>query len=79
MIEFSAILAAFEFVNFGSYGMNNALLDPETGKTDYQSDMSGIGYFDEEDVNEEDVDMFEFIEIPHKKDLNVGRNLTGIR
>jgi hypothetical protein len=54
------------------YGMNSALLCKDTGEIYYRSEMSGIDETEEED----DLDLDECIEIPHKNDLNLGRNLV---
>lgn len=60
------------FVNSAMYGMNSALLCKDTGKILYRSDMSGIDEIEEED----ELDLEQCVEIPHKNDLDLGRNLV---
>lgn len=50
--------------------MNTAVLNKKTGQTFYRSEFSG------EDDFPEDVESEDYIEIPHKNDLNLGRNLV---
>jgi len=69
---FSEIEAAFMYVASAMYGMNSAVLCKDTGKILYRSDMAGI----DEIEDEEDLDWDQCIEIPHKNDLGLGRNLV---
>ena len=50
--------------------MNTAVLNKKTGEIFYHSELSG------EDDFPEDVENDNYIEIPHKNDLNLGRNLV---
>jgi hypothetical protein len=70
MISFSDIEDAFFYVSSDQPFMNNAVLHKNTGKTFYRSEFSG------EDNFPEDVDSGAYIEIPHKNDLDLGRNLV---
>ncbi len=70
--SFSDIEGAFMYVASATYGMNSAVLCKDTGKILYRSDMAGI----DEIEDEEDLDWDQCIEIPHKNDLNLGRNLV---
>jgi len=54
------------------YGMNSAVLCKDTGKILYRSEMAGI----DETEDEDDLDWDQCIEIPHKNDLGLGRNLV---
>ena len=70
--SFSEIEDAFMFVNSAGYGMNSAVLCKDTGKILYRSDMAGIDEIEDED----DIDWEQWIDIPHKNDLDLGRNLV---
>ena len=69
---FSEIENAFMYVASAMYGMNSAVLCKDTGKILYRSDMAGIDEIEDED----DLDWEQCIEIPHKNDLDLGRNLV---
>ena len=71
--NFSEIEDAFRFVSSASYGMHTALLCRDTGRILYQSDMSD---FDEIEEAEEEPDYDQCIEIPHKNDVGLGRELV---
>jgi len=70
--SFSEIEGAFMHVGSGMYGMNSAVVCKDTGKILYRSDMAGIDEIEDED----DLDWDQCIEIPHKNDLDLGRNLV---
>ena len=69
---FSEIEDAFMYVASAMYGMNAAVLCKDTGKILYRSDMAGIDEIEDED----DFEWDQCIEIPHKNDLDLGRNLV---
>jgi len=69
---FSDIENAFMYVAAAMYGMNSAVLYKDTGKLLYRSDMAGIDEIEDED----NLDRDQCIEIPHKNDLGLGRNLV---
>jgi len=69
---FSDIERAFMYVASAMYGMNSAVLCKDTGKILYRSEMAGIDEIEDED----DLDWDQCIEIPHKNDLDLGRNLV---
>ena len=69
---FSEIENAFIYVGSAMYGMNSAVVCKDTGKILYRSDMAGIDEIEDED----DLDWEQCIEIPHKNDLALGRNLV---
>lgn len=71
-IPFNEIEDAFYFVSSGSYGMNSALVDLKTGRIYYQSEEAGI---DEVEGNAE-IDWDSIKEIPHKNDLDLGKELV---
>ncbi len=71
---FDDIYNGFMFANIGGCGENSAILNKQTGKIYYCSDLSGIDEFDE--ISEEDYDPNIHIEIPHKNELDLGRNLV---
>ena len=70
MISFSDLEDAFIYVSSDQPFMNEAVINRKTGKIFYKSDLAGIDEFPA-DVNSE-----EYIDIPHKNDLNLGRNLV---
>ncbi len=69
---FPEIENAFMYVASAMYGMNSAVLCKDTGKMLYRSDMAGIDEIEDED----NLDWEQCIEIPHKNDLDLGRNLV---
>ena len=69
---FSEVEDAFMYVASAMYGMNAAVLCKDTGKILYRSDMAGIDEIEDED----DLEWDHCIEIPHKNDLGLGRNLV---
>ena len=70
--SFSDIENAFMFVSSGMYGSNSAMLCKDTGKILYISDMAGIDETEEGDQ----LDWDQCIEVPHKNDLDLGKNLV---
>lgn len=70
-VSFSDIENAFLFVGSAPYGINSAYLNVETGEIFYQSEMAGIT-----DAGDENADWDHMIEIPHKKDLELGQSLV---
>ena len=60
------------YVSSAMYGMNSAVVCKDTGKILYRSDMAGIDEIEDED----DLDWGQCVEIPHKNDLDLGRNLV---
>jgi len=70
--SFSEIEDAFMYVGSAMYGMNSAVLCKDTGKILYRSEMAGI----DETEEEEDLDWDQCVEVPHKNDLDLGRNLV---
>ncbi len=70
--SFSEIENAFMYVGSAMYGMNSAVVCKDTGRILYRSDMAGIDEIEDED----DLDWDQCIEIHHKNDLDLGRNLV---
>ena len=70
MISFSDIEDAFLYVSSDMPFMNSALLNKKTGKIYYRSEMAG------EDDFPENIKSEEYIEIPHKNDLDLGVRLV---
>ena len=70
-IEFSEIEHAFFFVSMDQMYMHNAILCKDTGQIFYTSEM---GDSDElpEDIDNPD----KYIDIPHKKELDLGKALV---
>jgi hypothetical protein len=71
-VKFSELLDAFEFVSFGVQFEHSAYIDPVTGAIFYVS--AGIEMEDEVPDDLETSD--QYIAVPHKNDLNLGRNLA---
>jgi hypothetical protein len=74
-VSFSDLEAAFDFVNFGGDGENEAVLDRRTGKIYCRSFFSGEtdeGFPDEasEDSDEK------YVAIPGRRDLDLGKTLV---
>ena len=69
-IKYGEIENAFFFVNIEQQYMNNAYLCKETGQIFYTSEMG------DSDELPEDIDEPKYISIPHKNDLNLGKNLV---
>ena len=65
---------AMMFVSSSGYGDNSAILDKSTGKIYYQSDYGDLDEL--EDIPEGEYDPNIHIEIPHKNELDLGRNLV---
>lgn len=70
-IKFSDIELAFDYVSSAPMTANTAVICKETGEFFYRSD-----YDDEDEIPEEIYDREDCIEIPHKNDLDLGRNLV---
>ena len=70
-VEFNDILDAFDFVSFGQMCENQAFLNKETGKIYWHSEFG-----DNEEELPEDIDDEKYIEIPHKKELGLGKGLV---
>jgi hypothetical protein len=70
MISFSDVQDAFLFVGSAPYGEHSALLCKDTGEILYRSEMGGI-----DEIGDEDRDWDRWVEIPHKNDLDLGRQL----
>ena len=71
-IKFSDIEDAFFFVSMGEMYMNNAFLCKRTGQIFYISDAG------DSDELPEDIDdnLENYIDIPHKNELNLGKSLV---
>lgn len=72
-VKFGDLQLAFDFVNSGGLGENQAILDTQTGRLYWHSE---IGDNFEEDELPEDLDGERCIEIPHKNELNLGKALV---
>lgn len=70
-MSFSEIEDAFGFVSSDQPYMHRAYVSKTTGETFYQSDTSDLDELPE-DIYEND----DYIEIPHKNDLNLGQRLV---
>lgn len=70
MIDFSDIEDAFLFVSSSLPFENIAVLNKKTGDIYYKSEMSGVDEFPD------DIESDDYIDVPHKNDLNLGRDLV---
>jgi hypothetical protein len=70
-INFKDIMEAFDFVSFGQMYEHQAFLDKETGKIYWHSEFG-----DNTEELPEDIADKKYIEIPHKKDFGLGKNLV---
>ncbi len=73
MATFNEIEDAFFLVNSDTYGMNRAVLRKDTGKITYQSDYDDLK---EIETAEDLLDSDNCVDIPHKNDLDLGKNLV---
>jgi hypothetical protein len=71
MVKFSDLEDAFLYVSSSPYGDHSAYLNKDTGEIKYQSEMGGI-----DEMTEEEVEGDEWLDIPHKNDLDLGRQLV---
>ena len=71
-VPFDTILEAFEFVSFGPPEEHHAYLCLETGKIYWHSELGD----DEEELPEDIDDAEKYVAIPHKNDLDLGKNLA---
>jgi hypothetical protein len=71
MIAFNELMDAFLFVSSERQGMHTAILCMETGQIYYRSELGGI-----DETDDDDLDQYSCIEIPHKNDLGLGRDLV---
>lgn len=69
--ELSDIEGAYDFVSFGPYGDHSALLDRSTGKIHWHSESGDLDAITDDLWSSDDT-----IEIPHKNDLDLGRDLV---
>jgi hypothetical protein len=70
-IPYNTIEDAFFFVASDQRGMHSALLDKTTGRTYFRSEMCGL-----DEIPEEIWGLDSSVEIPHKNDLDLGRDLV---
>ena len=70
--SFSDISDAFLWVSSAMYGMNSAMLHKDTGKIFYHSEMGDI----DEIIEDDDPIWEQFIYVPHKNDLDLGKELV---
>ena len=70
MVKFSDLEDAFIFTNFGEFSENEALLNKKTGEIYYRSDFSDLDEFPE------DWESDDYIFLPNKYDLELGKSLV---
>lgn len=72
-VKFGDLQLAFAFVSSGGLGENRAVLDTQTGRFYWHSE---IGDNFEEDELPEDLDDERYLEVPHKNELDLGKGLV---
>jgi len=72
MIKLSDVEEAFFFVSSASYGLHRAILDKDTGQIYYSSEMGDL-----DEIGSHEMELVNFIEIPHKNDLDLGQELIN--
>jgi len=70
-IKFQDIELAFEYVSSSQPLMNSAYISKTTGQIFYHSDMYGS-----DELPEDFYEKHDYIEIPHKNDLDLGQRLV---
>jgi|AntAceMinimDraft_17_1070374.scaffolds.fasta_scaffold80831_2 hypothetical protein len=73
IVKYSEIADAFDFVSSNSLGANEAVLFPETGEIFWSSEDADI---DEITPAVASLGEGKCLKIPHKNDLNLGKNLV---
>lgn len=71
-INYKDIELAFDFVNFGQPYEHEAYLNLHTGETHWYSEFGD----NEEELPEDVDDETKYIPLPHKNDLNLGKELV---
>jgi hypothetical protein len=71
MVTLSEIQEAFSFVSSAGHGMNRALLFKDNDEIYYHSEMDDLDELDEDESK-----CNNFVEIPHKNDLDLGQSLV---
>lgn len=74
-VKFDDILDAFEFVSAGGLGEHQAFLSRQSGKIYWRSELSELDELDEE-LPEGVEDDGAYLEIPNKRDLDLGEPLA---
>lgn len=72
-VKFEDLQLAFDFVSSGGPGENQAVLDTQSGRLYWHSEIADNV---EEDELPEKLDDERYIEIPHKNELNLGKALV---
>ena len=75
-VKYTDLEDAFMFVSSDSYGMNSVMIDKETGKMFYKSEAGDMDEFEQEGMDWEELDFDQYIDVPHKNDLDLGRQLV---
>lgn len=70
-VKFEDLQLAFLFISSGGLGENLAVLDTQSGRLYWHSEVAF-----EEDEFPENIDDERYIEIPHKNELNLGKALV---
>ena len=71
-VKFSGLSLAFDFVGSGAPMENNAYISLDTGEIYWTSELNPM----DEEVPADLEDSDRYIAIPHKNDLDLGRNLA---
>lgn len=72
-VKFGDLQLAFDFVSSGGLGENWAILDTQTGRLYWHSEIADNF---EQDELPENLDDERYLEVPHKNELNLGKALV---
>jgi hypothetical protein len=71
-ISYADLLAAFEWVNSSAPGENSAFVSRKTGATHWTSALMELEDELPEDIEDDSI----YVAVPHKNDLDLGKNLV---
>lgn len=71
MLKFSDVQDAFFFVSSAAYGLHSAVLRRDTGQIYCRSEEGDL-----DEITDQDLDWGRCIDIPHKNDLGLGREVV---
>lgn len=75
-IKFEDLETAFHFVSYNPYGENSAVVRKDTGEILWFSETDGEELDDPESIPDAVWEAGDAVELPHKNDLDLGRDLA---
>jgi len=72
LVSYDDLLTAFEWVNSGAPGENSAFVSRKTGALHWASVLMEL----DDEIPEDIEDGSLYVAVPHKNDLNLGKNLV---